>query len=230
MQNIPPKLIIAIDGHSSSGKSTVAKALAKKLNYKYIDTGAMYRAVTLKLLNNNIDFGDIDKIEQTLQNTVIDFYVSNDLNEIVLDGVCIENEIRSLLISNSVSEVATVPIIREHLVKIQQNIGKEGGIVMDGRDIGTVVFPNADFKFFVTADIDTRAERRYKELKAKGNNDSSFEAVKANLLKRDHIDSNREHSPLKIADDAIFINTEKMTREEQLIFVLDKILSNTDAN
>jgi len=224
MQNIPPKLIIAIDGHSSSGKSTVAKALAHKLNYKYIDTGAMYRAITYKLLKNKISFNDLDAIISILENTTIDFHVTDNTNEVLLDGVCIENKIRSLVVSNSVSEVATIPEIRKHLVKIQQKISNEGGIVMDGRDIGTVVFPNADFKFFVTADIETRAKRRYEELKSKGDKNVSFEEIKANLQKRDRIDSNREHSPLKIADDAIFIDTGKMTREEQLDFVINKIL------
>ena len=221
MQNNSNRLIIAIDGFSSSGKSTIAKALAKSLNLKYIDTGAMYRAITFKLVLNNIQFDDLVKIEEILTTTTIDFSISN--GEIILDGKCIENKIRGLDVSNKVSEVSTIPIIRDFLVKIQRKLGISGGIVMDGRDIGTIVFPNAHLKFFIDANINVRANRRYEELISKGDTNIKLEDIKANLLKRDKIDSGREHSPLKIAPGSILINTEKLTKEEQLEFVIKEV-------
>ena len=214
-------LIIAIDGYSSSGKSTIAKALAEKLDYLYIDTGAMYRAITYKLMKENISFDDISKIKEILKSTKIDFIICNGINQIIIDNEMIEDQIRGLEVSNNVSEVSVIPEIREFLVEIQRNMGKSGGFVMDGRDIGTVVFPNADLKFFISADIDIRAQRRYDELNQKSASNISFNAVKENLMKRDQIDSNREHSPLKIAENAKIINTENLTKPEQVELILD---------
>ncbi len=215
-------LIIAIDGHSSSGKSTVAKQLAAKLNIKYIDTGAMYRAVTLKLVRNNIDFNDIVRIKKVLSSTKIDFTTINGKNTVLLDGENVEDEIRGLDVANNVSEVSTIPFVREFLVDMQRAMGKSGGVVMDGRDIGTVVFPNAHIKFFVTADVEIRAKRRFDELKARGDK-VTYESVLSNLTKRDQIDSTRAHSPLKKAEDAILVDTGKLTRETQLEFVLEVV-------
>ncbi len=228
MLKTPNKLIIAIDGFSSSGKSTIAKDVAKKLHYRYLDTGAMYRAVTYKILKHNIKLLDIDSIIKLLDDTSIDFKIVEGENHIFLDGVDIENKIRELEVANNVSEVSSIPTVRKFLVKLQQEIGKNGNIVMDGRDIGTVVFPNADIKFFVSASLDTRAKRRFEELKAKNNNKNlNLEEVKDNLAKRDKIDSERKHSPLKVAKDAILLDTECMTKQEQLDFVLEKIKENT---
>jgi len=215
------KLIIAIDGYSSSGKSTIAKSLAKKLGYIYIDSGAMYRAITYKLLKNNINAENIEEIKEILKNTSIDFSIQNGENIIFLDNECVEDKIRTLYISSHVSEISAIPEVREFLVKIQRELGKKGGIVMDGRDIGTVVYPNADIKFFIDADIEIRAKRRYLELKEKKGETVNLDKVKNNLIKRDKIDSSRAHSPLKLADDAIVINTDNMTKEEQLQYILD---------
>ncbi len=215
------KLIIAVDGYSSSGKSTIAKSLAKKLGYIYIDSGAMYRAITYKLLNNNINIKNINKIKETLRNTSIYFVIKNGENKIYLDDKCVEDKIRSLYISSHVSEVSAIPEIRNFLVKIQRKLGEKGGIVMDGRDIGTVVFPNADLKFFINADLDIRAKRRHKELEEKTGDNIDIEEVKDNLIKRDKIDSSRKHSPLKIAENAIIVNTGNMTKQEQLEYILN---------
>ncbi len=222
------KLIIAIDGYSSSGKSTIAKSLAKKLKYIYVDSGAMYRAVTYKLLKNNIDFKNIDKIKEILKSTTIDFIIQNGENIIFLDNECVEDKIRSLYISSHVSEVSAIPEVREFLVKIQRKLGEKGGIVMDGRDIGTVVYPNADLKFFIDADINIRAKRRHLEMEAKTGEKINLEDVKNNLVKRDKIDSSRKHSPLKLADDAIVINTDNMTKEEQLQYIFDIVKKKED--
>lgn len=215
------KLIIAIDGYSSSGKSTIAKSLAKNLQYIYVDSGAMYRAITYKLLKNNIDLKNIEKIKEILENTKIDFVIQNDENKIFLDNECVEDKIRDLYVSSHVSEVSAISEVRYFLVKIQRELGEKGGIVMDGRDIGTVVYPNADLKFFIDADIEIRARRRHLELETKTGNKIDFDEVKNNLTKRDKIDSSRKHSPLKLADDAIVINTDDMTKEEQLQHILD---------
>ena len=222
------KLIIAIDGYSSSGKSTIAKSVAKKLHYIYVDSGSMYRAITYKLLKNNIDLKNIEKIKEILQNTTIDFIIQNDENKIYLDNECVEDKIRSLYISSHVSDVSTIPEVRNFLVKIQRELGKKGGIVMDGRDIGTVVYPNADLKFFINADIDIRAKRRHLELEEKTGDKIDFDEVKKNLSKRDKIDSTRKHSPLKLADDAIVVNTGNMTKEEQLQHILDIVKKKED--
>ena len=230
MQNIPKNLIIAIDGFSSSGKSTIAKDIAKTIQYKYLDTGSMYRALTYKILRDKIDIQEIESIEKLLSNTKIDFRIIEGNNQILLDGKPVEDKIRGLDVANFVSEISTIPAIRTFLVKLQQEIGKEGGIVMDGRDIGTVVFPNADVKFFISASLKTRAKRRFEELKAKNNNEETIlEEVEANLRKRDKIDSERKHSPLKVAEDAIMVDTEKFTKKEQLDYVIKKIIEKTSS-
>ena len=224
MQKPLNKLIIAIDGFSSSGKSTIAKDLAKQMHYKYLDTGAMYRAITFKIIKRNINLQNIQSIQDLLTNTSIDFKIVEGENHIFLDGVDIEDKIRGLEVANNVSEVSTIKVVREFLVKLQQEIGKSGNIVMDGRDIGTVVFPNADVKFFVSASLKTRAKRRFEELQAKDfDKKLKLEEVEANLIKRDKIDSERKHSPLKVAEDAILIDTECLTKQEQLDFVIKKI-------
>lgn len=210
------KYNIAIDGHSSSGKSTIAKSLAKRLRYKYIDTGAMYRAITFKIINNDIASDEIVKIKQLLENTVIDFYVEGDESFIMLDGINVENEIRDLRISEMVSEISAIPEVRDFLVIKQKEIAKEKGVIMDGRDIGTVIMPDAEFKFFITAAVEVRAKRRYKELAKNNKNDLTLSRVLQNLKTRDLTDSSREHSPLKIAKDAIIIDTTELTIESQL--------------
>ncbi len=214
------KLVIAIDGHSSCGKSTVAKQLAKKLNYTYIDSGAMYRAVTLFCIQNNLVNGDVVNIEG-LQNSIDDIKIHFTFDEenqqylTWLNNVLVEDEIRTIEVSDKVSPVSKIGFVRTKLVKLQQDLGEAGGIVMDGRDIGTVVFPNADVKIFMTASVEVRAKRRYDELMAKGDN-VSFEEVAKNIEKRDYIDQNREIAPLKQANDAIVVDNSFLTREEQL--------------
>ena len=209
------KIIVAIDGYSSCGKSTIAKSLAKKLNYAFIDTGAMYRATTLYFLDNGIDWNDSQAVTEALKNIKIHFESLNGKNTTFLNDKNVENEIRTMRVSNSVSPVATISAVRRAMVAQQQMMGNRKGIVMDGRDIGTVVFPNAELKLFITADVDVRAERRALELKSKGQS-VNVEAVKKNLEERDYIDSNREDSPLRQADDAIVIDTTNLTFDEQL--------------
>jgi len=213
-------LIIAIDGHSSCGKSTVAKLLAKKLKYRYIDTGAMYRAVALFALENGLisDQGiDSKRLEvELLNNKVnIDFrYNSKTQNsDTFLNNLCIEDKIRGIEVAQNVSPIATLKFVRENLVARQQNMGLEGGIIMDGRDIGTAVFPNADLKIFLTADAKIRAERRYNELVGKGDN-VTFEEVYKNLTERDEIDSTRKINPLKQAEDAYLVDNSELSQDE----------------
>ncbi|MFZ9847799.1 MAG: (d)CMP kinase [Flavobacteriales bacterium] len=213
------KITIAIDGYSSCGKSTIAKDLANRLDYIYIDTGAMYRAVTLYLLQNNIitkDGKEIYKMEEFLDEISITFQCDPKTKkcEIFLNGENVEADIRNLLIANNVSFVASFKEVREKLVSIQRELGKSKGVVMDGRDIGTVVFPDAELKLFVTSDTEIRAKRRYNELRGKGEK-VSLDDVKANLEKRDYIDSHRKESPLTQAQDAVIIDTSHLTREEQ---------------
>jgi len=213
-------LTIAVDGYSSCGKSTFAKEIARKLNYKYIDSGAMYRAITLLCSKKNIIRGEeinIKALELLLADTDIDFRFTDTRNrhETFLNGKNVEDEIRTAGVSDYVSQVSEIGQVREKMVLIQRRYGKEGGIVMDGRDIGTVVFPDADLKIFMTANPEIRAERRYKELKGKGI-DTDFEAVKKNIEKRDHIDSSRKISPLKKAADAIVLDNSNMTVPEQM--------------
>lgn len=217
------KLIIAIDGVSSSGKSTIASSLAKILGYIYIDTGAMYRALTYKFLKNKTDLNDPQQIADILKNTSMKFKLIDGKNTLFLDDKPVGEEIRSLEVSDKVSDVAKIPAIREYLVKIQRQTGKNGGVVMDGRDIGTVVFPDADIKFFITADLEERAKRRHKELESKTGKKHDFNEIKTNLEKRDRIDSNRKHSPLKKSSDAIVVNTSKMDKDQQLQYILSFI-------
>jgi len=220
MGNMATKYSIAIDGHSSSGKSTIAKGLAKLLKYKYIDTGAMYRAITLKVMNLGISFTDIKSISDLIKKTTIDFVYINGKNVLLLDGQNVEDEIRSLKISQNVSEISAIKEVREYLVDLQRQLGKGKGVIMDGRDIGTVVMPDADFKFFITANEQVRAERRFNELSGKSSENITFEDILQNIKKRDKIDSNRIHSPLTIAQNAIIIDTSNLTIEEQLNKIL----------
>ena len=221
------KITIALDGFSSTGKSTLAKQLAKHLGYVYVDTGAMYRAVTLFAMQNGyISNGFFDK--QSLINSLpsirLHFVFNPDLGfgEMYLNDINVEKEIRTLEVSNFVSLVAEVSEVRAKLVEQQQQMGKGKGIVMDGRDIGTVVFPKAELKVFMTASSETRAQRRYEELKAKGQ-EVSFEEVLKNVEERDYIDTHRNDSPLRKADDAIEIDNSYLTKEEQFNAVLEMV-------
>jgi cytidylate kinase len=216
------QIVIAIDGFSSCGKSTIAKELSKILTYKYVDTGAMYRAVTLYLIQNHIDFNNIQDVINALEKISITFKIDEQtqIQETFLNGENIENEIRvNPRVAGFVSNVSSISEVRRFLVKQQQELGKLRGIIMDGRDIGTVVFPDAELKLFITADPNVRAQRRFDELKAKGNN-TTFEEVLANLTKRDYIDSNRDDSPLMKADDAIEIDNSNINQKEQLELIL----------
>lgn len=221
------KIIIAIDGHSSCGKSTVAKEIAKKLNYIFIDTGAMYRAVTLYCLRHNlIDNGivNIPELKNSLDQIKVYFMLNPETlhNDIWLNGENVEQEIRLLAVSNNVSPVAAVAEVRHLLVALQQEMGKSKGIVMDGRDIGTVVFPDAELKIFMTAQPDVRTQRRFDELTAKGEK-ISYEEIRANIIERDRYDETRKESPLRKADHAIVLDNSFMTREEQLEWILSRI-------
>ena len=213
------KITIAIDGYSSCGKSTMAKDLAREIGYIYIDSGAMYRAVTLYCLDNGL-FTDSGIREEELRNSLPDIRISFRLNPetqrpvTLLNGEEVEERIRTMEVSSHVSPVAALGFVREALVKQQQEMGRQKGIVMDGRDIGTTVFPNAELKIFVTASAETRAQRRVDELRAKGI-DVDFDEVVANIIKRDHIDQTRKESPLRKADDAIELDNSHMTIAEQ---------------
>ncbi|WP_027125163.1 (d)CMP kinase [Gelidibacter mesophilus] len=209
------KITIAIDGFSSTGKSTVAKQLARVLGYVYVDSGAMYRAVTLYAMQNQMiskDYFDVEKLIANLGAIKLSFKYNDTLGfaEMYLNGVNVENEIRTLEVSQSVSQVAEISEVRRMLVLQQQQMGQEKGVVMDGRDIGTVVFPEAELKFFMTASAETRAKRRYKELLER-NDDVSYEDVLKNVESRDLIDSTREDSPLMKADDAIEIDNSNLS-------------------
>jgi cytidylate kinase len=213
------KITIAIDGYSSTGKSTIAKQLAKALGYVYVDTGAMYRAVTLFAMRNGFIGGvndDIPKLIKSLSQIELTFSFNKDLGyaEMYLNGENVEKEIRTLEVSKYVSPIAEIEKVRKMLVAMQQKMGKEKGIVMDGRDIGTVVFPDAELKIFMTASPEKRAHRRYKELLEKGE-DVKYEDVLKNVQNRDFIDSHREFSPLKKAEDAIGFDNSDMGLEEQ---------------
>ena len=215
-------IVIAIDGFSSCGKSTVAKALAKKLHFVFIDSGAMYRAVTLYFQRNNIDLADNDAVLEALEYIHIDFIPNPEKVQIHLNDEDVSEAIRTMEVSNYVSEVSAVKAVRTAMVKQQQSLGKKRNIVMDGRDIGTTVFPQADLKIFMTASPQVRAERRYAELTAKGEV-LTMEEVKENLSHRDHIDSTREESPLRQAEDAIVLDNSELNQEEQLDFVVNLI-------
>ena len=213
------KITIAIDGYSSCGKSTMAKDLAREVGYIYIDSGAMYRAVTLYCLENQLfteEGIDTTKLEAALPDIHISFQLNPDTQRPMtfLNGKNVEDRIRTMEVSSHVSPVAALPSVREAMVALQQDMGKEKGIVMDGRDIGTAVFPEAELKIFVVASAEIRAQRRYDELKAKGQ-EASYEEILANVKERDYIDQNREVSPLRQADDAILLDNSKLTIEEQ---------------
>ncbi|SDG62270.1 cytidylate kinase [Pedobacter terrae] len=216
-------LVIAIDGYSSCGKSTLAKALAKKLGFIYVDSGAMYRAVTLYFLRNNIDVADDAKVVDALQHIELNFHSRDYESHITLNGEEVSDEIRLMPVSENVSEVSAHKIVRHEMVKQQQRMGKSKNIVMDGRDIGTTVFPDAPVKFFMTADPKIRAERRFKELESKGNNATTLEEVFENLAHRDYADTTRKESPLVRADDAIILDNTDLTQQEQLDFALEKV-------
>ena len=220
------KITIAIDGFSSCGKSTMAKDLAKEIGYIYIDSGAMSRAVTLYCLRHNLFDGDTVNT-QKLSELIHDIHISFKLDEqsrqplTYLNGECVEKEIRTLAVSQKVSFVAAVGFVREELVRQQQQMGKEKGIVMDGRDIGTTVFPDAELKIYVTASARIRAQRRFDELQAKGE-PGSFEEILANVEERDRIDMNRPVSPLRKADDAIVLDNSEMTIPQQKTWLLEQ--------
>ena len=218
------KIVIAIDGYSSCGKSTTAKAVAAELGYAYIDTGAMYRGVTLYLLEHDIDFADLPRVEQALHELQIAFKRNRKTgrNELCLDGVVREDEIRQMRISNLVSEVSGIPAVRHAMVRQQQRMARKRGVVMDGRDIGTTVFPDAEVKVFMTAEVVTRALRRQEELAAK-NEHVPVEDIVENLRKRDHLDSTRTESPLRRAPDAVLLDTTHMMIDEQVDFVLERV-------
>ncbi len=218
------QLVIAIDGYSSCGKSTTAKAVAALLHYAYVDTGAMYRGVTLHLLEQQIAFHDLPRIEQALQEISISFrhHRRTGRNELFLNGANREDDIRQMAISNSVSEVSVIPMVRHAMVAQQQRMGRKRGVVMDGRDIGTTVFPDAEVKIFMTAEIVLRARRRQDELAAKGEM-VPLEDIVENLSKRDHLDSTRTESPLRRAADAVLLDTTHITISEQVDFVLDRV-------
>lgn len=230
------KIIVALDGHSSCGKSTYAKLIAAELGYSYIDTGAMYRAVTLTAMEaglfNHSDAPPVEEIEALLKHIELDLRHNPEKQrtEIWLNGRMVEDVIRSMEVSNHVSYIAAIPAVRRKMVEYQRLLGEKKGVVMDGRDIGTVVFPHAELKIFLTAALEVRAERRYKELIEKGMQ-AEFEEVKANLAKRDHIDSNRADSPLKQADDALLLDNSAMTLDQQMVWfreVYQEITSGKD--
>lgn len=211
-------LQVAIDGPASAGKSTVAKIVAKKFNYIYVDTGAMYRSITYKAIQNHIDLNDEKKIVELLSKTKITFTPGNPVQHVFVDGKEVTNKIRSEKVTNNVSTVAALPLIRRDLVKRQQEIAKDGGVIMDGRDIGTTVLPDADLKIFLIASVKERAERRYLENQKKGI-DVSLEELKREIEVRDYKDSHRKVSPLKKATDAIEIDTTSLSIDQ----VADKI-------
>ena len=218
-------ITIAIDGFSSTGKSTVAKQLAKALGYVYVDSGAMYRAITLYAMQNHLietDCFDSEQLVNQLDEVVIGFQFNKELGfaEVYLNSVNVENEIRTLEVSRFVSQVSTVPKVRKKLVEQQQLMGLKKGVVMDGRDIGTVVFPDSELKLFMTASPETRAIRRFDELIARGD-DVAFDEVLENVRSRDYIDSTREDSPLRKAEDAIEIDNSNLTLKQQFDLVLD---------
>jgi cytidylate kinase len=221
--NMEKRLIIAIDGYSSCGKSTFAKAVAKELNYIYIDSGAMYRAVTLYCMKRNFISNaglNTEGVLAELNDIHIDFVYNPDIQEYetFLNSENVEMEIRSMAVTGHVSRISQIPEVRTRMVELQRQIGVSKGIVMDGRDIGTVVFPDADIKIFMTATVDIRARRRYDELKGKGIH-VDFEEIKRTIIARDIADENRDISPLRRADDAIILDNSRMTVEEQMLWI-----------
>lgn len=226
------KITIAIDGYSSCGKSTMAKDLAREVGYIYVDTGAMYRAVTLFAMRNGVfdAEGNIDeaRLKTLLPDVKLTFKLNNEtkLPEVCLNGECVERDIRTLEVSQHVSPIAALPFVREKLVEQQQAMGKEKGIVMDGRDIGTVVFPDAELKIFVTASAEIRAQRRFKELEAKGM-PANFDEILQNVEQRDYIDTHRETSPLRQADDALVLDNSHLTIADQKVWLMEKFNERT---
>ncbi|OAQ39722.1 cytidylate kinase [Pedobacter psychrophilus] len=216
-------IVVAIDGYSSCGKSTLAKALAKKLQFIYVDSGAMYRAVTLYFLRNETDLKNHDLIIDALEHIDLNFHSRDYQSHILLNGEEVSEEIRQMPVSENVSPISAIKEVRQQMVKEQQKMGKSKNIIMDGRDIGTTVFPDAHVKFFMTADPKIRAERRFNELSAKGEN-VSLEEIFENIAHRDFQDTTRQESPLVRADDAIILDNTNLTEEEQLNFALEKIM------
>ncbi len=216
-------LVVAIDGYSSCGKSTLAKALAKKLGFIYIDSGAMYRAVTLYFLRNQIDVNDARAVKDALDHIELNFHSRDYESHITLNGEEVSEEIRQMPVSENVSEVSANKQVRHEMVKQQQRMGKSKNIVMDGRDIGTTVFEDAQVKLFMTADPKIRAERRFKELQSKGDNLTTLEEVFENIAHRDYADTTRLESPLTRAEDAIVLDNTDLTPAEQLEFALRQV-------
>lgn len=216
------KMVIAIDGYSACGKSTTAKEVARILGYRYIDSGAMYRAVTLYFLDNQLDYNDPAAVEKALGEIRIHFERVDGQNHTFLNDRDVERAIRELRVSGHVSPVSAIPVVRRAMVRQQKEMGKRRGIVADGRDIGTVVFPDAELKIFLTADADVRTSRRHLELAAKGI-DAEWIDIRNNLLERDRIDSTRADSPLRQADDAIVIDNTLLSEEEQLEKVMEQV-------
>ena len=229
------KIIVAIDGHSSCGKSTMAKSLAAQVGYIYVDTGAMYRAVTLFAMRQGLFDAqgqpDAARLEALVPKIEVSFRLdpTTNLPLVCLNGEVVEEEVRTLEVSSHVSSIAALPFVREALTRQQQRMGEEKGIVMDGRDIGTVVFPQAELKVFVTASAEVRAQRRFLELTAKGQA-VAFEDILRNVQERDYIDSHREVAPLRQADDALVLDNSEMTREEQMQWLLDRFEERTGAS
>lgn len=221
------KIVIAIDGFSSCGKSTMAKDLARRIGYVYVDTGAMYRSVTLFALNHHLfnEDGSVkaDQLEKLMPEVNISFKLNTETGrpDTYLNGVCVENDIRGMEVSSHVSPIAAIPFVRKALVAQQQRMGGDKGIVMDGRDIGTTVFPEAELKIFVTASAEVRAQRRYDELKAKGA-EANYDDILKNVQERDYIDTHREVSPLRKADDALELDNSHMTIEEQNAWLMQR--------
>lgn len=229
------KIIVAIDGHSSCGKSTMAKSLAAQVGYIYVDTGAMYRAVTLFAMRQGLFDAqgqpDAARLEALVPEIEVSFHLdpTTNLPLVCLNGEVVEEEVRTLEVSSHVSAIAALPFVREALTRQQQRMGEEKGIVMDGRDIGTVVFPQAELKVFVTASAEVRAQRRFLELTAKGQT-VAFEDILRNVQERDYIDSHREVAPLRQADDALVLDNSEMTREEQMQWLLNRFEERTGAS
>lgn len=227
------KITIAIDGFSSCGKSTMAKDLAREIGYIYIDSGAMYRAVTLYSIENGIFKGeqiDTEKLKNQIENIHISFLLNPETGrpDTYLNGVNVENRIRTMEVSSRVSPIATLDFVREAMVALQQEMGQAKGIVMDGRDIGTTVFPDAELKIFVTASPEIRAQRRYDELKAKGQ-EASFDEILENVKQRDYIDQHREVSPLRKADDALLLDNTELTIQQQKEWLFNQYNQRTKA-
>lgn len=227
------KITIAIDGFSSCGKSTMAKDLARETGYIYVDTGAMYRAVTLYALRHSLFNADgsakRDELEHSMPDIKITFRLNKETGrpDTYLNGECVEKEIRSMEVSTHVSPVAALPFVRSSLVALQQAMGKNKGVVMDGRDIGTTVFPDAELKIFVTASAEVRAQRRYDELQSKGM-PADYDDILKNVKERDYIDSHREVSPLRKADDALELDNSHMTIAEQKAWLMEKFRQATE--